>query len=709
MKQKNRWKQMLAFVLVCASLLLSLPLDYVYAAKHASSYTNAQEFYESTGDGTGHHIDVYGGIIYFSTAGKKGSSNSTLKYTSLGFDVTLTANGQSLTFSVKSDASLQRVPGARVETDDYIYHLYHITTADLKRLAFGANEAAATEIFQASYIGVRMDAIMTTSKNGVRNGSIEENGSGGLNETGTVYHLNNPSHLSKMKSIFSGDFKSYIEIEDEFENFKLDITYALGDYTSLNSNYSTGTVTLDGKVYNNNLYTANPYKRVVDTYRIAQSLTLKNPATLDLKKTGYYLPAGAEWKKDNGETFSATATYYPATISSDVANGNDKIVLTANWKPNPYQVIYNANGGQGSMTPSRMYYDDALVALRANTFERTGYTFTGWNTDPYGGGTSYTNLHMVNNMTSVYDETVILYAQWQPCVYKITASVEKGSGGTCEFYEKYENGFYAQEGCTTEIDAITGPTRTGYNFKGYYYSKTGGTQIVNSDGKIVVGNTFFTSDRTIYANWEARQFPVKFDKQGGTQGSDMAIATYDKVYPVVDAPDRNGYTFKGYYTEPGGKGTMVYNENMASDTVFQETNSVTLYAYWVDEVPPEVMLNVSIAGWTNDAVVLTAEASDYGSGLKSLEIYRIEGDGSEVLVSSANLNGVKSKELSITNAKEGIVRYKAVATDVAGQTAESYNVVYYDITSPKETEIKVNITENVFDVEIDITDINTGK
>ena len=52
------------------------------------------------------------------------------------------------------------------------------------------------------------------------------------------------------------------------------------------------------------------------------------------------------------------------------------------------KVIYDANGGSGSMAGQTVIYG-TVAKLKGNSFNRTGYTFTGWNTKKDGGGKSY--------------------------------------------------------------------------------------------------------------------------------------------------------------------------------------------------------------------------------------------------------------------------------------------------------------------------------
>jgi len=75
-----------------------------------------------------------------------------------------------------------------------------------------------------------------------------------------------------------------------------------------------------------------------------------------------------------------------------------------------YHVEYNANGGTGSYTgPDVMPGDTDIVrTLEETGISRPGYTFTGWNTEPNGSGTSYapgTSIIVTGN--------IILFAQWE--------------------------------------------------------------------------------------------------------------------------------------------------------------------------------------------------------------------------------------------------------------------------------------------------------
>ena len=72
-------------------------------------------------------------------------------------------------------------------------------------------------------------------------------------------------------------------------------------------------------------------------------------------------------------------------------------------------IIYNANGGTGSMSTQRV---NSAVSntLSSNTFTREHYVFTGWNTSSNGSGTPYGNGATIPANT--INKYLNLYAQW---------------------------------------------------------------------------------------------------------------------------------------------------------------------------------------------------------------------------------------------------------------------------------------------------------
>lgn len=164
---------------------------------------------------------------------------------------------------------------------------------------------------------------------------------------------------------------------------------------------------------------------------------------------------------------ASTATYAPITDETDANKGKimafiqpsydgQVVTLYAVWQPkNHVTVKYDANGGTGTMADTPMYATG--VALRPNTFTRTGYTFQGWattasGTKAYDDGA--TNL-LSEAPTSITEKT--LYAVWTKDTYTITFQKTDGTEmGTEDWAEEYD----VPVSYDVESSAITLPVKT---------------------------------------------------------------------------------------------------------------------------------------------------------------------------------------------------------------------------------------------------------
>jgi len=80
-------------------------------------------------------------------------------------------------------------------------------------------------------------------------------------------------------------------------------------------------------------------------------------------------------------------------------------ISVVNSAPTTYTVTFDANGGTGTMSDQTA---SAGTALTANSFTRSGFTFSGWNTVADGSGTAYGN----SATTFPFTSNATLYAQW---------------------------------------------------------------------------------------------------------------------------------------------------------------------------------------------------------------------------------------------------------------------------------------------------------
>ena len=313
-------------------------------------------------------------------------------------------------------------------------------------------------------------------------------------------------------------------------NYSLSVT----PYHSINYNANGGTITSTG----------------YPTY-VADGDSLSQSSLPTAKKTGYIFK-GWEWDYDKGLILGSVSSMLSAVYSP--------VYLKAVWETEPvnYTLSYNANGGSGSMA-SQTVTEGQAAKLKTNTFSKTGYYFTGWNTKANGSGTSYSDGAYV----TFYGNTT-LYAQWQKYADPvITFDKNDGSGTTATQTVPYG------ESATLNTNSFT---RTGYTFSGWN-TKDDGTGTAYRDRASISPS----SNVTLYAQWQLNTYSFSFDANGGTGSMSGGSAAYgESIQLPGNTFTRPKYTFTGWNTKADGSGTAYADS--ASLTLTEDT---TLYAQWV--------------------------------------------------------------------------------------------------------------------------------
>ncbi|SHK65075.1 leucine-rich repeat protein [Hespellia stercorisuis] len=123
-------------------------------------------------------------------------------------------------------------------------------------------------------------------------------------------------------------------------------------------------------------------------------------------RTGYTF---AGWAK----TASGSVAYKNKASVKNLSSKNGAVItLYAQWTQNRYSIRYNKNGGSGTMKDTTSCKYDSSVALRSNTFSRSGYTFAGW-AKTASGSVVYKDKASVKNLSSKNGAVVTLYAKWK--------------------------------------------------------------------------------------------------------------------------------------------------------------------------------------------------------------------------------------------------------------------------------------------------------
>ena len=182
--------------------------------------------------------------------------------------------------------------------------------------------------------------------------------------------------------------------------------------------------------------------------------------------------------------------------------------LWAQWKADPAHLIYNANTGSTSQTRRTDGVVDQTLTVIANPFTRTGYTFTGWNTQADGRGRAYTagnGFRLVADPKSNPVNTSVLYAQWR--INRVTLKFNP-NGGTGGYPDITVDAFTT---ATIPADAKEPKVqRPGFRFTGWAMKPTPGAgDTLLSPGK----GTVSMPDRgsiTVYAQWAPAMTTLPF-------------------------------------------------------------------------------------------------------------------------------------------------------------------------------------------------------
>ena len=133
----------------------------------------------------------------------------------------------------------------------------------------------------------------------------------------------------------------------------------------------------------------------------------------------------------SSETSSTTGTISYSTPSSGMScvyySGGAHYGQKLTWSgsvsvgTSPFATIsFDANGGSDAPA-SQTVCKNVNATLTADTPNRTGYTFSGWNTSADGTGTSYSAGGTIN----ISSDTT-LYAQWSTNLYPVSISADEG-------------------------------------------------------------------------------------------------------------------------------------------------------------------------------------------------------------------------------------------------------------------------------------------
>ena len=279
-----------------------------------------------------------------------------------------------------------------------------------------------------------------------------------------------------------------------------------------------------------------------------------------------------------GYTFAGwTLDGAPYTLPEYMEHDED-ITVEATWEKNQYTINFNSNGGSATAAIIAMYGD--AITVPANP-TREGYEFKHWYyrnpAEAYDFGTTMPALDVKHN---IRDKSITLTAAWEIQQYTITFDTDGGS---------------AIEAITADFGAAiakpSDPTKDGYEF-------------IRWDKEIPA--TMPAEDMTITAIWEANEYTIVFEENGGSDVEDITKA-YDTAVTAPANPVKEGHEFL-YWYEQGSEDTAYVFDKMP-------LGGTTLYAKW-DAIEYTININAN-GGTAQDGSEIASIVQDYGTAVNN--------------------------------------------------------------------------------------------
>lgn len=250
--------------------------------------------------------------------------------------------------------------------------------------------------------------------------------------------------------------------------------------------------------------------------------------------------------------------------------------------------IFDANGGSlienEKSVPSKTKWYSLYTNIDTTGIgfpTRTGYTFVGW-------GASDNATTAVSGFGEAAG-TKTFYAIWNANNYTATFNANEGV-----FAEGAKTSKDVAYGSAISAEDIGTPTREGYAFKGWALASDAAAAAEN------LGTMNSTEGVTFYAVWDANEYTIAFNSNGGSEVSSI-VADYGTAVTAPTDPTKTGYTFGGWFTD---------NETFASSFTFSTmpVDGATLYAKWT--VKTEEIVVVYGTDATKDTIHVTVDVPD---------------------------------------------------------------------------------------------------
>ncbi|MDR3185210.1 MAG: InlB B-repeat-containing protein [Christensenellaceae bacterium] len=253
---------------------------------------------------------------------------------------------------------------------------------------------------------------------------------------------------------------------------------------------------------------------------------------------------------------------------SGVYSKTSDLAIKATWIVHVFSIVFDSNGGSGSMSPLLDVEYGSHTTLTANNGQiyRTGYTFNGWNETRNGNGTNYADSSSAI-ISSNNNAVITIFARWTPVSYNVIFNQNSGLGDMQSQTLIYDTESFLSQNVFEKV---------GYLFYGWN-SLANGMGINFNDQQAVINLSAISSDYHLFAKWMPISYNIVFNANSGNGVMDTQTVIYDNESQLYE----NTFIKTGFSFSYWINGSEIYYDNASIFNLTATANEeIILNAVW---------------------------------------------------------------------------------------------------------------------------------
>jgi outer membrane protein OmpA-like peptidoglycan-associated protein len=352
----------------------------------------------------------------------------------------------------------------------------------------------------------------------------------------------------------------------------------------------------------------------------------------------------------------------------------EPLTLYAIWI-GPYETVTFAENDSGTDSTEASQTEDANTSLThfANLtpeFTNAGHTFSGWNTQPNGSGTAFTDGENYS-----FSSTLVLYAQWTPLPTMTATFNDNGGIGSV-------TPINVPSGTSINLPSSASLTRTDFALSGWNTVADGSGVEYSPGASMPLGaNTLF------FAQWtETSPLAVTFAGNGGI-GSDPAVS--GELGSTVTLPGVSGLTYAGYTLTSWNSAANGSGTSYALGQSVTLTSPLVLYAQWT-AAATSISISFSANGGSGSLSELSgvAGASVTLPGSSSVVRSGFTLTSWNTAASGAGTSYSPGQSLTLTSTLTLYAQWKKVPTSVLYGAIATFSARSTGLTSALQAQVR---------------------